>query len=97
MARGRELLLRDELLHCLQMHGKQCAREMARRLGRNEKLVMRNLASLADAGMVVYADMREMRVQKLRYWCVRSTPVRYYWLPIVQRDTDPWLKRWVKR
>ena len=51
MARGRELLLRDELLHCLQMHGKQCALEMARRLGRNEKLVMRNLASLADAGI----------------------------------------------
>ncbi|OAM27038.1 hypothetical protein A7P95_07300 [Eikenella longinqua] len=97
MARGRELLLRDELLHCLQMHGKQCAQELARRVGRNEKSVMRSMTALSDAGMVVYADVREMRVQKLRYWCVRSTPVRYYWLPIMRMDADPWMKRWVKR
>ena len=42
MGQGR--LLRDELLDGLRSHGKQSACELAARLGRNEKLVMRHLA-----------------------------------------------------
>ena len=58
MVRGRELLLRDELLDGLRSHGKQSACELAARLGRNEKLVMRHLADLSDEGLVVCERLR---------------------------------------
>ena len=51
MTQGR--LLRDELLDGLRSHGKQSACELAARLGRNAKLVMRHLADLSDEGLVV--------------------------------------------
>ena len=39
--------VRDEILQCLQLGGRQSAREVALALGRNEKLVMRLLRDLA--------------------------------------------------
>ena len=46
--------VRDEILQCLQLHGRQSARQVAEGIGRNPKLVMRYLKDLAENGVVVF-------------------------------------------
>lgn len=98
MVRGRELLLRDELLDGLRSHGKQSACELAARLGRNEKLVMRHLADLSDEGLIVCERLRELRCMKMRYWGFRSVQVRYYRLATAEDTRDVWAGNvWMRR
>ena len=88
--------VRDEILQCLQLGGRQSAREVALALGRNEKLVMRLLRELADNGVVVFDRVAELRMLRLRGWCVRRVVVRYYLLPVRSAVRNPWEERWTK-
>ena len=58
--------VRDEILQCLQLGGRQSAQEVAQALGRNEKLVMRLLRALADEGVVVFDRVPELRMLRLK-------------------------------
>ena len=88
--------VRDEILQCLQLHGRQSARQVAEGIGRNHKLVMRHLKDLAENGTVVFDRVPELKMLKLRYFCVRRTVVRYYRLPVRTVQRDPWLERWAR-
>ena len=88
--------VRDEILNHLQLHGRQSARQVADGIGRNQKLVMRHLKDLTEDGTVVFDKVPEVKMLKLRYFCVRRTVVRYYRLPVRTTRRDPWLERWAR-
>ena len=88
--------VRDEILQCLQLHGRQSARQVSEGIGRNPKLVMRYLKDLAENGTVVFDRVPELKMLKLRYFGVRRTVVRYYRLPVRTVQRDPWLERWAR-
>ena len=88
--------MRDEIVEQLQLHGRQPAKKIAEALGRNEKLVMRHLKDLAENGTVVFDRVPELKMLKLRYFCVRRSVVRYYRLPVRTVQRDPWLERWTR-
>lgn len=93
---GVAMYLRDRILQQLQMCGRQSASQVAGALGRNPKLVMRELSRLADDGAVVFDRVPEMRFIKLKGWAVRSFWVRYYRLPIRTGQHDPLRVRWTR-
>ena len=90
------MTLRDEILNHLQLHGRQSAREVAEGIGRNHKLVMRHLKDLAENGTVVFDRVPELRMLRLKGWCVRRVLVRYYLLPVRSEVRNPWEGRWTR-
>ena len=88
--------VRDEILQCLQLGGRQSARQVSEGIGRNPKLVMRYLKDLAENGTVVLDRVPELRMLRLRGWCVRRVVVRYYLLPVRSAVRNPWEGRWTK-
>ena len=88
--------MRDEIIEQLQLNGRQPARKIAEALGRNEKVVMRVMAQLVDDGTVMFDRVPEVKMLKLRYFCVRRTVVRYYRLPVRTTRHNPWEIRWTK-
>lgn len=80
----------------IQLRGRCSAREVARALGRNEKSVMRELAALADEGVLVFEVVRLPRLYKLRHWTVRRERVRFYCLPVRFSHSGVWERKWQK-
>ncbi|OSI16518.1 hypothetical protein BWD09_07075 [Neisseria dentiae] len=88
-------MLRDDILRCLQMHGRQSAKEIALNINRPEKNVMRELSSLYAGGYVLYESINVVRYLKLRGWSIKSEKTRFYYLPIRHELKDDILRmRW---
>lgn len=80
--------VKDEILICLQSYGRQSAREIAGRIKRPQKSVMRELANLFDLQAVEYDEIKVVRYIKLRRWGFKSETTRFYYLPIKNIKPD---------
>jgi len=88
-------MLRDDILKCLQLNGRQTAKEISKHIGRSEKNVMRELSFLHSYGYVLYEEIQVLRYIKLKGWGVKSEKTRFYYLPIKQETKHDILRiRW---
>ena len=88
-------MLRDDILECLQIHGRQTAKEIARHIQKSEKNVMRELTNLRADGYVLCKEMQVLRYLKLRRWAFKSEKTRFYYLPLKDKPADDILRvRW---
>lgn len=75
-------MLKDDILISLQAYGKLTAREIAEKLNRSEKNVMRELAEMLSDGLVQCEQVNIIRYLKLKHWSIKSERTRMYCLPL---------------
>lgn len=73
-------MLREDILRCIQLYGRQSARQIADRLERPEKSVMRELINLCDLNLITYDEIKVTKYLKMRRWGVKAERTRFYYI-----------------